>query len=526
MDRKSSREAASFRSEMGFDSPGGGSSPYVPRRQEDAPEEALSRSSSSPAPVASSAFDRRGEARPTLSVNGRANITGALPRASESPSSHPLSASMGDKSPRDRTSVPRVFRFGRASEAGDSDAAIVSSTLAVSTPAVRASERKSPRNSLTTMFHRAAEDVSPRGSPRASQESESDSASPPPPLPLGSGSSNTFADRPKSPRTSISQLFRRSVVVEEVDGSSPPGAAAGAVPGVALPSVSPRGLPNNKKTAVGSDTGAASGSKNARSLAGGRGGGSHVAAQAPAVVGPGRGRVSDRRRSRSLHNILRHEEEPRDELSGPGLFGMSLDALMKRQPPDALNGSDAVPHVMDLLLRRMEGAGGFKAEGIFRLSVGSLVKEAAMARLHRFDYTLPSGDYDDPHLYCVLLKEWLKRLPLPLLADYAGCLELAACPPEREDAIAGRLWRGMTPLAQAVLHRLMRFVRTAVAYEKVTRMSETNLCIVFAPGILRPFAEQSALDMLRDQAATQAALLKMYQWVIKLDGPEKCDPQV
>ena len=480
MDQASAlREAASFRSEMGFDSPSG--SPLVARRSgpEELPPAAAAAAVPEPvSPVASSSFERRGQTRPTVAARGGLSAS----FASESPSNSPPTASAADKSPRDRSSVPRLFRFGRSSGSEEESAAS------------GGSGRKSPRASLSNIFHRGEE-----GAPDASVE------------------------RPKSPRSSVPNLFRRSSAMpEDTDAASPPLLAPAPVP-VPVAAVSPRVLPSKKSLPSASMDNVATvavAPKSPRTLLPGRGG-SHIGHPAAGAAGKLdlRARMSDRRRSRSMHNITQHEDEARDELSGPGLFGMPLEELAAREAdtPEVT----AVPHVMELLLRRMEGAGGFRAEGIFRLSVGSVVKEMAMARLHRFEYALPpAGDYDDPHLYCVLLKEWLKRLPVPLIGDYAGCLELAACPPERDAAIVARLWAGMTPLAQAVLRRLMRFVRAAVVHEKITRMSATNLCIVFAPGILRPHAQQSALEMLRDQPATQAALLKVYQWVLQQDDDD------
>jgi hypothetical protein len=49
-------------------------------------------------------------------------------------------------------------------------------------------------------------------------------------------------------------------------------------------------------------------------------------------------------------------------------------------------------------------------------SVGEQEKHMAMMRLHRYEYFDIASR--DPHLYAVLLKEWLKRLPQPLLSDY------------------------------------------------------------------------------------------------------------
>jgi hypothetical protein len=52
--------------------------------------------------------------------------------------------------------------------------------------------------------------------------------------------------------------------------------------------------------------------------------------------------------------------------------------------------------------------------------------KAAMSCLHRFDYEgVITADDPDPHLFGVLLKEWLKRLPSPLISDYKACVEMA-----------------------------------------------------------------------------------------------------
>ncbi len=499
---RTSRDGASalaaFRQEMGFDS--NPNSPAVLRHHHHADETAVASSQAAPPPTMAGLVPEAKLAAFTL--KGSVAVTNDAPAPTPVPST-----ALGDRSPGRGGS--RLFRFGRASTAVDDPTAAVVEDTAVRSPV--GDKPKPPRTSLQLLFsgRGGPDEVSPRGSSGRVENEDGTGASPP------------HAEKMRSPRSSLSGLiFRRQSVAEEVDSSassssassttsgSPPPSRSGLSAKMSLPTLSSDSLPVVKVSRTPQSQGKGS---PAVALGG--------AAAAAASSKPDLRtlRTVDRRRSRSLTNIMASEDDKSD-LSMPGLFGMPLEELMTRQPQSPRETGEAlteVPYVMDLLLRRFEAAGGFASEGIFRLSIGSVVKHNAMVRLHQFDYTMRPKDYDDPHLYCVLLKEWVKRLPMPLIEDYAACLRLGASSSEDCSEQIGALWGSMTPLARAVLRRLMLFVQTATAHEKVTRMNVTNLCIVFAPGILRPKAEQSALEMLRDQGATQAALLKVYEWVVK-----------
>lgn len=198
--------------------------------------------------------------------------------------------------------------------------------------------------------------------------------------------------------------------------------------------------------------------------------------------------MMDRRRSRSMHNIFSVPEDD-DEFARPGLFGMKLEQLLERtdSDPQSLEGvvmeggggvaARRVPTVMNALLRKIETCGGFEAEGIFRISVATAVKKEAMRRLHAYDYALPQ---EDPYLHAALLKEWLMRLPDPLINNYALCLQLGqqTASPEADARLLDSLWNEMSPAAQAVVYRLMHFIKAAIAHEKETKMGATNFCMV------------------------------------------------
>ena len=237
-----------------------------------------------------------------------------------------------------------------------------------------------------------------------------------------------------------------------------------------------------------------------------------------------RDRFATQRRSRSMSNMLDVAGMGEDD-SGPGLLGSSLDELLDHDFGEEDGDDDhRVPRVLVHLIGQVERTNGFETEGIFRLSIATSVKNAALARLH-------SGVLDstskDPHLYCVLLKEWLRRLPEPLVPSYEKCIRLA----EEEDvdaqeALLEEIWADTSIPAKAVLQKLVDFIEAACLHEKVTRMNASSLCLVFAPGILRPAKEQSALDMLRDQPLSQRALLRIYEWIVELRKKEVAEEAV
>ena len=202
--------------------------------------------------------------------------------------------------------------------------------------------------------------------------------------------------------------------------------------------------------------------------------------------------------------------------SGSGLLGTSLEELLASDfgGLEAATAADSerVPRVLVHLIAQVEITGGFSTEGIFRVSVATSARQAGLARLHS---GLLDTSSEDPHLYCALLKEWLRRLPEPLVPSYEKCVGLSAI--EESDARAELLadiWNDTSVPAKAVLRKLADFIDAACLHEKATRMSASSLCLVFAPGILRPAMEQSALDMLRDQPRSQRALFLIYEWII------------
>ena len=86
---------------------------------------------------------------------------------------------------------------------------------------------------------------------------------------------------------------------------------------------------------------------------------------------------------------------------------------------------------------------------------------------------------------------------------------------DEEAPLLEDIWNDTPLAAKAVLLRLMEFIEAVAQHEKQTRMTANSLCLVFAPGILRPAGEQSALDMLRDQPLSQKALMKLYEFVLQ-----------
>jgi len=222
------------------------------------------------------------------------------------------------------------------------------------------------------------------------------------------------------------------------------------------------------------------------------------------------------RRSKSMFSLPRapsgeQEVASSGDLAEGGLFGMTLKDVMSRQQESG-DFSSLVPQIMTELIDGVFNNGGMQHEGIFRLSITTEVKAEAMQSLHDFE---PLKDYKDPHVFAVLLKEWLKRLGEPLV-DYATFIQVAK-DAEDEGDIKGiaELWEKMPDLNQEVVRKLMSTIRRMDDEEfvKKTKMNWKNFCIVFAPGIVRTTAELSPLDMLRDQPLQQKAMEMLYLWV-------------
>jgi Rho GTPase-activating protein 1 len=163
------------------------------------------------------------------------------------------------------------------------------------------------------------------------------------------------------------------------------------------------------------------------------------------------------------------------------MFGKSLTEVMQHP----LNKGRSVPIVLEKAVKYLEER-GTDVEGIFRLSGNAVrVKEIKT----QFD---KGNDVDfskeiDPHVVAGIVKMYLRELPEPLFPfDFYAPL-IGAWVPNDEMATVANLkpiLQRLPPVNRKILALLMRLL-AKIAANPATKMSTTNLSIVFAPNIIK-----------------------------------------
>ena len=221
-------------------------------------------------------------------------------------------------------------------------------------------------------------------------------------------------------------------------------------------------------------------------------------------------------------NELRQEIEAEDKVSQsstseklrPSLFYTSLEGVMEYErarfeekkevtaaspsyPPD-------IPRILPVLIAAIERLGGPTSEGIFRLSVSTDELHAVRKTLERGDYLLSS--IDNPHVPAAVLKAWLRDLSSPLIpfSCYDRAIELGKLSPAQVfDAPSPNplsvLLQSIPSLNRRVLLYLLTFLHrlTLPPWVEQSRMTQSNLAVVFSPTLLRSEGNE-AVVMMRD----------------------------
>jgi len=178
-----------------------------------------------------------------------------------------------------------------------------------------------------------------------------------------------------------------------------------------------------------------------------------------------------------------------------------------------------LPLIVPTLLRNIYETDGMRAEGIFRLSVGSEELTRVRRQFEAGDFHLRGSAAPNPHVSACLLKSWFRDLLQPIIPFtlYERCIALgqqqAASAASGDD---GGAWnphhnpaqmaamRGvmadLPPLNAKILALLFGFLRrlsSVPEYVQRTRMNLANLSLVFSPGLLRS-ERNDPLQMLSD----------------------------
>lgn len=103
------------------------------------------------------------------------------------------------------------------------------------------------------------------------------------------------------------------------------------------------------------------------------------------------------------------------------------------------------------------------------------------------------GRYPDPHIITSVFKLWLRTLPEPVISShlFAALIKAAQISDyeNRLHAVRALLWLLPPPNFQLLL-RIARHLDTVTLWEADNHMSPQNLAMIFAPGLLRPSAQE------------------------------------
>ena len=178
--------------------------------------------------------------------------------------------------------------------------------------------------------------------------------------------------------------------------------------------------------------------------------------------------------------------QARFNIFNPSKFGATLEELMEMQShlyPDL-----KIPWIESTLIKLIIENGGPKTEGLFRIAADPEQLHTAMVQL---DQNIKPR-LKDCHVAAVLLKQWLRQLPNPLIPDsmYAKCL-LVCSQPDNACCLIDQL----PGINRIVLAKLLQLLQQLCDEEtvKITKMDVSNLAMVMAPNILRCDSQDPAV---------------------------------
>ena len=204
------------------------------------------------------------------------------------------------------------------------------------------------------------------------------------------------------------------------------------------------------------------------------------------------------------------------------VFDSPLEALALRA--DAVSGVPLVAHGMIHRLLTGSTIGGnlfLESEGIFRIQADADDCDALRRQLDGGSAAALSAiaSATDAHILATTLKQWLRRLPSPLIppAAYRALVNLGqqslqgggargragALPPALESSLPS-LVRSLPQPNLLTLHALVELLEAVIARESINRMSASNLALVFAPTICR--AEAATAASLAESAGLELAV--------------------
>mmetsp|Transcript_10568 Transcript_10568/g.26627 ORF Transcript_10568/g.26627 Transcript_10568/m.26627 type:complete len:565 (-) Transcript_10568:103-1797(-) len=192
---------------------------------------------------------------------------------------------------------------------------------------------------------------------------------------------------------------------------------------------------------------------------------------------------------------------------GEGVFGRPLEEITTANMPIPMVVTDCVGFLFRMAL---------ETEGLFRVS-GHCERMLQLRAL----YTDPSvtmvfdDEYaDDPHTIAALLKNFFASLPNPIFSFefYQPLLDVfqSSDDPHVLIHIFSKVLRNMDDSRRFMLAFLFKFLNRLSLNVDITKMSPTNLGIVFGPNLVRPEVESARSLLAQDSANICRFMIEHY----------------
>eukprot|EP00750_Incisomonas_marina_P033674 INCI9927.13.p1 GENE.INCI9927.13~~INCI9927.13.p1 ORF type:complete len:1068 (-),score=147.75 INCI9927.13:1171-4374(-) len=221
-------------------------------------------------------------------------------------------------------------------------------------------------------------------------------------------------------------------------------------------------------------------------------------------------------------------------MQDPLFFGRSAAHCMNCVEVPGLEGR--IPALLPVLSRAIERSpNGLATPGLFRVPADEVNKKALIALAEKnalsemfsaqASTTPTSGDRPDEqqaHNAASLIKEWYRRLPLPLFSAFSE-FEAVADSAQAWQIVVDRLEPNKRRVSLWLLRLLHDVVKAQTSLEKP--MSAHALGIVFAPCLfpcdLAPFKEKAAGDLLLVQQMLKEALDRQVHFIrLLIEAPD------
>jgi Rho GTPase-activating protein 1 len=188
------------------------------------------------------------------------------------------------------------------------------------------------------------------------------------------------------------------------------------------------------------------------------------------------------------------------------LFGQSLEVAMTHPMNEGFEVPCLVHSAIEAIIAK-----GLKTEGIFRISGNAnRIKELQEA----FDKgtRVDLSQENEIHNVAGLLKRYLRQLPEPLIpfAVFPNMITVASeeTPADIKQALIQALLCELSPLAFAILDRVIRLMGQIAANESFNKMGASNLAIVLGPNIM--YAENDTPATAMANATAVNIIVKMF----------------